>query len=100
MLLIMTSLEIFKRIAESTKKNKMIKMKTRMKRIIQLLLFFTMMLLLFFMMVMLILHVRIRLGLWIQLFLSMLHLDEISPYPTLLLTLAKLGLEIKGWLVL
>jgi len=59
-----------------------------------------MMLLLFFMMVMLILHVRIRLGLWIQLFLSMLRLDDISSYPTLLLTLAKLGLEIKGWQVL
>jgi len=59
-----------------------------------------MMLPLFIIMIVLILHVKILFGLRIQLFLTMLHLDEISLHPTLLLTLVKLEWEIKGWLVL
>jgi len=63
--IIMTSLNIFKKIVESIKEIKMAKTKIRMKRMVQLQLYLMVMLLLFVMMVVLILYVRIPPGLQI-----------------------------------
>lgn len=98
--IIVTSLGIFKKTVESIKEIRREKMKTGMKRMVQLQLYLMVMLPLFVMMVVLTLHVRIPPGLQIQQLLTMLHPDVIFTHPTLLANLVKLGWEIKGWLVL
>ena len=95
--IIVTSLGICKKIAESIKEIKRVEMKTRMKRMVQLQLYLMVMLPLFVMIVVLILHVRIPPGLQIQQLLTILHPDVIFTHPTLLVTLVKLGWEIKVW---
>jgi len=97
---IVTSQGIFKKIVESIKYIKRIKTKIRMKLMVQLQLYLMVMLPLFVMTIMLILYVRIPPRLQIQQLLTMLHPEVIFPHPTLLVTLVKLGWEIKRWLVL